>query len=132
MSKFTNQDDLVAAGFERLDPKAISQHPPKIRFGELYRKMGLREKVRYCERLASTMNHAAATIQKERDQLNDLLHMKEMQLKAGGAAMGQNNSMIQDQITKHNAEKQALQQAVAEKNARIRELEKQLGVESTV
>jgi septal ring factor EnvC (AmiA/AmiB activator) len=115
--------DFVGAGFKRIDEDKIKQHPPMIQFGDLYGKMSLRERVRYCERLASTMNDAAAKMQDERNELLEICQKQEAQLKAGGIAMTANQSMIQSQILQHNEENQENQAEIARLNARIRELE---------
>lgn len=122
-----NQDDFVAAGFERIEEDKVSQNPPKIRWGLRYQNMSPDEKVKYLEKFAHSMNHAAAMLQDERNKLNELLVRKEAQLEAGGRAMSQNNDMIQIQITKHNEDKQAFLTEIARLKARVRELEAQVG-----
>ena len=124
MGNRLNQDDFVGAGFRRLDGRAIVQHPPMIKWGTGYQRMTLRERIRYLERVASAMNHAAATIQGERDELNRLIALKEKQVQAAKIALDQNNDMIEREITKMNAERQRYNAAIAELRARVRELEK--------
>lgn len=116
------QADFVGAGFERLDDDAVAKHPPKIKWGQLYRDKTVEERLAYAEKLASTMNHSARIIQDQRDELNKLLETKEKLINQVNARLVQNNIMIQRQITQHNEEKQMLQEAIAKKNAEIKEL----------
>jgi len=115
------QDDFVGAGFRRIDHWEV--HPPKINWGDVYKLWPLHQKLEYLEKLACTMNHAADKIQGERNTLNDLCVKKEEQIQSLTAAIAQNNAMIQSEITRANEEKQQFLQAIAEKNARIKELE---------
>lgn len=97
--------DLIVAGFHRLDRK-LEDRPPKIRWGPIYRSMGMREKLRYLEKLAAAMNHAAHIIQGERNQWAELAAAKEQKIIAVSKALRENNAMIQAEITKMNEERQ--------------------------
>jgi chromosome segregation ATPase len=125
MSKSTvrTEEDLIAAGFHRLDNHLVTKRPPKIKWGEVYKTWADSQKIAYLEKLSSSMNHAAHLIQGERDELNDLCEKKEDQLRSMKDALDQNNGMIQDQITRMSEEKQELLTAIAQRNTRIRELE---------
>ncbi len=115
-----NQDDFVGAGFKRLDDTAIEQHPPKIKWGQLYRDMNTDAKIRYLERLASAMNHAADKIQSERDALIQLCEKKEKQLLSMSHAVEQNNAMLQSEVTRMNGERQEMLREIA----RLRAIER--------
>lgn len=115
-------DDLVAAGFHRLD-KEFSKRPPKIKWGAIYTKAQKQDKIPYLEKLAASMNHAAYLIQGERDQLGALCEKKEAQIQSLKKGLDQNNEMIQGQITKMNEERQLYNAAIAELRAKVRELE---------
>lgn len=123
MNKKSPQNDFVGKGFHRLDDKIVHANPPRIRWGKKYLESLPEIKISYLEKLAATMNHAAFLIQNERNQLNDLCVVKEKQLNQMKGALEANNIMIQGQITAHNAEKQAIQEAVAVLKRKIRELE---------
>ena len=69
------------------------------------------------------MNHAAYLIQRERNQLNDLIHKKEKMLIQMQEAVNKNNDMLQSEVTKMNAQRQGYNKHVAELNQKIRELE---------
>lgn len=129
----TSEDDLVAAGFHRLDPDLIEQRPPKIKWGMVYSgKVKDPEtgewwddarRIVYLEKLAATMNHAAKLIQDERNVLLELIEKKANQLIAASEAVNRNNAMLQQQITEMNEKQQQFNTRVAELNTKIRELE---------
>jgi len=121
MSKRISNDDLVAAGFHRVEN--VKNHAPKIKWGDLHKKSPPDTRASYAERLASAMNHAAHLIQGERDELGRLCEQKEKQIQSLKAAYQQNNNMVETQITKHNEERQLYNAEIAKLKARIRELE---------
>ena len=107
MTKKWNADDLVGAGFKRLDKTAMEDRPPRIQWGRIYKeKMSDAEKITYLERLASTMNHAASLIQTERNNMGKLCERKEMQLAVLKKTVDQNGAMLQHEITRLNADRQ--------------------------
>lgn len=120
MNKRVNlQDDFVAQGFHKLDKNLIDRRPPKIQWGQKYQKFSDKEKIKYLEKLASTMNHAAHLVQNERNELGNLCELKEKQLESMKIAMEQNLEMLQKEITKINEERQMF-------NAAYKELKDQL------
>lgn len=121
MSK-NGKDDFVAAGFERLDPELIKRRAPKIKWGRLYGNMSDGAKIRYLEKLAATMNHAAYLIQEERNKLGMLCDLKEKQLVKLSEAVRVNNEMLQHEVTRMNEQRQGYNTEVIRLNARIREL----------
>ncbi len=116
-------DDLVSAGFHRIDEKALPNHPPKISWGPIYQGKSDREKIIYLEKLSEAMNHAAFLIQNERNELTELCALKEAQLETLTKAMEANNEMIQQEVTRMNADRQNYNQAIKELNEKVRELE---------
>lgn len=112
--------DLVDAGFHRLDPELIVERPPKIQWGVLYRNSDADARLAYLEKLAAAMNHAAYLIQGERNQLGELCEKKEEQLVAMKVALDQNNTVLQQQITSMNEERQKYNAAIAKLNAKLR------------
>lgn len=125
MSKVNGRDesDMIAEGFHRLDPALIADRPPKIKWGDKYRNWSPDQKIAYLEKGFAAMNHAAYLVSGERDQLNELCERKEAQIAAMKTALDQNNVMIQDEITKMNAERQQYNQTIAGLNAKIRALD---------
>ena len=117
-----NNDDFIAAGFERLDSHLIEKRPPKIKWGMLYQKKSDAEKIMYLEKLASSMNHAAALIQNERNELCNLCELKERQLVKMAEAVQTNNAMLQHEVTRMNEQRQILNAELARLNAEVRAL----------
>ncbi len=113
------EPDFIAAGFHKLE-QPLSKRPPKIKWGPIYRAMGMRRKIEYLEKLAATMNHAAYLIQEERNQWAELATKKEKQLLLMKEALDQNNSMIQGEITRMNEEKQKYLKAIKDLKDEIR------------
>lgn len=120
MGNILKMNDFVGAGFERLDDNLIEQHAPKIQWGQLYRDMSKDDQIRYLQRLASTMNHSAALIQKERDALIALCEKKEKQLIAMAKQVDANNAMLQQQVTRMNSDRQAMVDTITRLRAESR------------
>jgi hypothetical protein len=121
--KLTDQNDLLAEGFYKVDEKYIEVRPPKIKWGKIYLSWGPDKRVEYLEKFARSMNQAAYLVQKERDELNTLCQLKEEQLTKMSHAMKQNMDMLQHEVTKMNEQRQGYNTEVARLNAKIRELE---------
>jgi hypothetical protein len=115
--------DIFAAGFERLDEKYITKRPPKINWGMIYKDMPDAEKISYLEKLASSMNHAAALVQDERNELGRLCELKEGQIATMEEAVRQNNVMLQQEVTRMNTQRQDYNEIIKGLNQRIKELE---------
>ncbi len=115
--------DFVGEGFERLDSEIVVKNAPKIAWGDKYKEKTDADKILYLQKLASTMNHAAFLIQNERNDLLKSLDQKERQLISIAANLEANNGMIQQQVTKMNAEKQEYFKTIAALNKTIREYE---------
>ena len=125
MTKKWDIDDLMDAGFERLDSTKMENRPPRIKWGRIYKeKMSPQQKIEYLERLASTMNHAAALIQKERNVLGILCEKKEAQLMVMKKTVDQNGDMLQQQITRLNADRQHFIDEITKLRTEIRTLKK--------
>lgn len=123
MNGAVEQHDFIDEGFHRLDKEIVKDHPPRISWGPIYKSKNDKDKVQYLEKLASAMNHAAFLIQNERNTLGELVEQKEEQIIVMKAALDQNNTMIQGEITKMNAERQNYNKAVADLKAKVRVLE---------
>ena len=119
-----NQEDLIAAGFQRLDPELLVRRPPKIQWGVLYKAFNDREKITYLQDLANSMNHAARLIQEERNDLLSKCDKKDGQLESMKSAMQQNMNMLQAEITRMNEDRRQTNKAIADLNKRVRELTK--------
>ncbi len=122
-----DKQDFLGDGYHRLDDELISRTPPRIAWGEGYKMMTDAQKIDYLEKLASTMNHAAFLIQNERNDLVKLYDNKERKVEAMSKALDANNSMMQQQITKMNADKQEYFKSIARLNETVREYENAYG-----
>lgn len=117
-----NDDDLIAAGFERLHSNLIEKRPPPINWGMLYQEKSDEEKIKYLEKLSASMNRAASLIQDERNQLVELCSLKEGQLEQMAEAVRANNDMLQSEVTRMNEQRQFYNAEVARLTSEIREL----------
>ena len=117
-----NEQDFVAAGFHRLDPKLMTKRPPMIQWGLLYQAKTDQEKIRYLEKLASSMNHAASLIQDERNQLGALCALKEQQIVTLNHTVTANNAMLQQEVTRMNEDRQGYHAAITRLNTELRAL----------
>lgn len=118
------KNDLIVAGFKKLDKQLIEQRPPKINWGMIYKGMPNEKKISYLEKLASAMNHAASIVQGERNALNNLCGLKEKQIKQLKVSMDQNNAILQSEITKMNEQRQQFNKFVSKLNKEIKEIKK--------
>jgi len=118
-----DEPDLMVDGFHRLDGRLLVSRPPKIQWGAIYKEKSEADKIKYLEKLAASMNHAAYLVQEERNHLGQLCEKKEGQLQQMMADISANNNMLQSEVTKMNEQRQGFNQEVARLNAKIRELE---------
>ncbi len=118
-----DSQDFLGEGFLRLDDDLVVAKAPKIAWGDGYNMMTDAKKIKYLEKLASTMNHAAYLVQSERDDLVKLYDEKELKVRSLSESLNANNDMIQQQITKMNEEKQKFLKSIASLKATIREYE---------
>ena len=116
-------DDYVANGFYKIDPKAIRNNPPRIRWTAKWHERTDASKLLYLEKLARSMNHAAKLLEGERDELAKLCELKEGQLQSLKAAMEQNMMMLQSEVTRMNEQRQEYHENIRQLTARIRQLE---------
>lgn len=116
------EKDYIAEGWNRIDPKLVTDKPPKIQWGSKYLEWDDKKRIGYLEQLAGSMNHACDLIQKERNKLLELCELKEKQLLSMRVAMDQNTKMLHSEVTRMNTEKQELLKDIAESNKEIVEL----------
>lgn len=87
---------------------------PTIKWGNDYKKWPIEKRLRYAERLAATMNHAADILQIDRNKLNVLIKEKEASLVQAIKSAQLADSMLQKQLTRDNAAKQVLNKRIVE------------------
>ena len=116
------ESDFIGKGFKKLDSELIDHNPPKIKWGKIYQgkqkdpqrskpnKPYLwndKDRIAYLEKLAATMNHAADLIQTERNKLLEIYDKQEGKIEQMRLALEANTEMLQSEIAKMNAERQA-------------------------
>ena len=127
MEHHDKNNDYIGEGWHKLDPELTKDKAPIIAWGDRYNMWDDTRKIKYLEKLASSMNHAAFLIQNERDELNVLCENKEKMIIAMASNLDGNNGMIQQQMMKLNEERQLWNKSAADMKARIRELESEIG-----
>jgi len=117
----SEKDDFIAEGFYKIDENLITKRPPKIKWGMKYTNKSANEKIKYLEKLASSMNHAAYLVQEERNELGILCEKKERQIESMAKSLCDNNTMIQQEITRMNSDRQYYNKQIALLNAKLGE-----------
>ena len=102
--------------------KRYSQGAKRIEFSAEWWARSDKDKIEYLIKLASSSNHAAVQIQKERNELNAILFIKENQLVACVKDRTQDRAMIQKQLLAENETKEALLQENQRLRAEIKRL----------
>jgi len=107
---------------------------PAIKWGSGYLNRSDQDKISYLEKLASSLNDALSEMQDDRNRLSKIAFSQETQLRQAGLGASAQSDMLQQQITRWNADKeerlqrvQALQAQVREQAARIKDLEAMSG-----
>jgi DNA repair exonuclease SbcCD ATPase subunit len=119
--KIAEEIEKVTEGIQRVP---VVENPPHIKWGEGFNEWEDDKKLSYLMKFAESMNHAADTIQNERNALGKLLEKKEKQIIQMKARLEANDRMLQSQMTEMNTYKQKTNANVMKLNARIRELER--------
>jgi hypothetical protein len=99
-------------------PDAPAQ-APQIDWGEDFKSWDLKQQNRYLKRLCSALNHAADTIQNERNDALKECHRLSASVENADKATSIQKAIVIKAITEHNGEKQKLIN-------RIQELENEL------
>jgi len=119
--KIAEEIESVTEGIKHIE---VVELPPKVKWGEEFLAWDDRRKIQYLTKFAEAMNHAADTLQTERDKLYELLEKKEGQLLQMQEMVEANNHMLQSEVTKMNEYKQECNANITKLNARIRGLER--------
>jgi hypothetical protein len=98
----------------------------RIEFSPKWHARRNKDKIEYLIKLASSLNHAAQELQKERNKLNDLCFDVERQLVECTNKRTQDQMMIHQQLQNENSAKQALLEENQMLRKEIKELEKKL------
>jgi hypothetical protein len=108
----------------------MQKRAPNIQWGAEYKAWPLPRRLKYAERLASSMNHAADVLQTERNKLLEVVAHQEAQLKANTKAYVGQGEVMHKELGDADAEKQelykkivALKKQVKAQAIRIKQLE---------
>jgi len=139
----TDYPDLTPDGLgelhsiKRISGMATPSKVPQIKWGGEYAKWPPERRLRYAERLASSMNHAADILQQERNKLIEVVERQEAQLKSNVKSYVEQGELMHRELGMANAREQELsklvvqlQKEVREKTSRIAKLEAERGGDS--
>jgi len=122
--------DLEADGLGEL--KKIQRLPsmrkvaPNITWGEDYLAWPLERRLRYAERLASTMNHAADELQKDRNRVIDAALHQEAQLTAAKEEISRLQVVMNQELAACNAREQTLATELVNTKQELKAAKKEL------
>jgi len=102
--------------------KAIA---PPIRWGLEYQSWPIEKRLRYAERLASSMNHAADKMQEDRNRLAGIVRDQEEKLKAHAKTYLAQGDLMHKELGAQDAEKQKLYSQIVGLSAQVRKLKKE-------
>ena len=120
-------EDLVSEGFYKVPPPAgMPKSPPKIQWGDKFRKWPVTKRLKYALDLASSMNHAAKLLTIERDKILTAARLQERALKTAQENVAAVNLLMQQTLKDFNAEKQDLLKGLEARQTEIVELRKLL------
>jgi hypothetical protein len=101
---------------------------PNISWGDDYKSWPIEKRLRFAERLASTMNHAADELQKDRARIIELAEAKELSLTAANEELSRLRTVVNGELGEANAREQRLAaeliKAQKEAKAHKREVER--------
>lgn len=106
--------------------KNMPRAAPNIKWGEDYKKWPLRQRLRYAERLAATMNYAADLLQQERNKLLDLAKRQEAMMKQFQKRLEQADQMLQGRLTDDNEERQEILEDLVFLKSQVKQLARQV------
>lgn len=91
---------------------AMKNVAPKIQWGIVYLDWPIKKRLKYAEKLAASMNHAADVLQQERNKLVKIALQQEEQLKANIKTYAKQGEIIHQELVNTDAEKQKLYQKI--------------------
>lgn len=98
----------------------MSRIAPCIAWGSEYTSWSMRKRLRYAQRLAETMNHAADVIQTERNNLLQILKAKERQLVQAAEANEATSQLLQRQVEDFNKQREEMNQDIVTLDRKVK------------
>lgn len=114
---------LEEQGFLRIDENRLESNPPRISWGEKFESWDTDRQILYLKRLASTMNHAAHTLQTDLYEAAKSCASKEAALTQLSKDFNANTQLLQQMASSLNEKTQGANTYSMEQAAKIRELE---------
>ena len=114
------------------DPVQIRREPgmkrsaPKIAWGDEYKGWSVRQRLRYAERLAESLNHALDVTQKDRDRLSEVCRRQEAQIEHAQQTYLRQGDVMHQQVTRDGEEKQELYRQIVDLQGELREVRRRL------
>lgn len=106
-------------------PSNFHKAPP-IKWGEAFDKMSEEQQINYLKQLASSMNHAADLLQKERNELAQRLNVEQQKNENAQKAVDIQKRVSADNITQSNQQIQELAQQLVDAQQQNRELAREV------
>jgi septal ring factor EnvC (AmiA/AmiB activator) len=104
----------------------MKKHAPPIAWGDEYKKWPIEKRLKYAEKLASAMNHAADILQTERNGLVKIAKAQEEKLKLNQKQYLEQGDFFHQQVQQHNTEKQQLYQQIVTLTSENNKLKKRV------
>ena len=119
--------DEMPPEFSKIDRlPTMEKNAPMISWGCVFEEWPDTRKIDYLKKLASTMNHAADVLQTERNEIIKIAKAQETQIAQVAETEQQNRNLLQQQMTKANADKEALNQRIVELVQQVKALKKEV------
>jgi Skp family chaperone for outer membrane proteins len=106
---------------KRVNGMAAAANVPQISWGPDYMSWPLKRRLRFAERLASSMNHAADLLQKERNALLDIKAKLERQLKHSEKKYLEQGELFHSEVTRAGEREQAALRDLVETKRSLKE-----------
>jgi hypothetical protein len=98
----------------------------QISWGDEYKSWPIERRLEYAEKLASSMNHAADILQKERDELIKVAVAAEAKLKSNIKSYVSQGELMHKELGAADAEKQVLYQEIVSLKSQVKDLTRRL------
>lgn len=98
----------------------------QISWGDEYKSWPVEKRLEYAEKLASSMNHAADILQKERDELIKTMVQQDLKLKANVKSYLNQGELMHKELGAADAEKQVLYQEIVSLKSQVKDLTRRL------
>lgn len=116
--------DTEVSKLERLP--GMKDFAPKIRWGDEYKSWPIEQRLKFAERLADSMNHAADVLQQERNVISMKANMIRRENERLKEAVATNGSVMNHELALQDTERQKLYQQIVEQQQTIKGFKRQV------